>query len=241
MPGRRGRLTPGEFHDLKLAKEMAAEYNRYAEAVNKQIQRLKKSGVNYGNVLTAEQMKPFKVFRKNKKGHYNVSKSRLESAYKKLFKQAPDYTQKAVKKMQLEKEDIAKMLGRKKLTAGAYQSLRELTRRASSERALFYQIMRTANDVGVIEDFKLPDELDGMSTEAAEKWLVDAINEELETGNKQRRVSDDVNAWEKEKAFYRRRAWDFERTTGQDRLNAGRFRKMTAAEQKALQDAFGIK
>ena len=167
-------------------QEAITIYNRYVERINKQIQRLKKvpkSKLDYTKVIQAKDLVPMrKISRKTK-----YSTSDILRKYQKALEK-PTYTQKAVKEKLKEKAELEKILGGRKISAKQFEGFAKLTKRATSESATYYTLLRTMHDNKLIDDWHLPEEWEKLSTDEVEDKMLEAINQQIDDRNKQRRT-----------------------------------------------------
>lgn len=213
-------LSPAEFRNLRRS-QMIKEVNRIAERVNRQISRLKKSSLDYTQVIRPGDLKRMRILKPSSR----KSMAELIQRYNELTRTKPDYTQKAVKKAIRQKEELQKLLKTKKLTAEQYRRYEGMVKYATSAAASFYQLMRLANDREIISDYELPEAVrENMDTQEATDWLLDRIMEDMEAKNKQRRMPADIeDATEiMEQAQEEGWKWAFEKSSGK------RWRKTSA-------------
>ena len=205
-------LSASEFNNL-TRKQMIKELNRIAERVNRQISRLKRSNLDYTQVIQTKDLKRIRILKPTTK----LGRKALIQHHNVLTREKPDYTQKAIKQAIKKKQELAKLLQKKNLTSKQYNEFERLVKRATSTAATFYQLLRVANDRQVIDDYVLPDETEGMDTDQAVDWLLEKINADMEAKNKQRRTPEDIEDAKMTIEEAERMAWQFESTTGQRR------------------------
>lgn len=241
-------LSSGEFKNLTRQQQIK-EYNRYAERVNRQIRRLKegkrKGKLDYTQVIPAKDLKQLVVLRKGSKRAKSISSKRLVRMYDRLIKEKPDYRQPAIKAAIKQKKQLERIIGGEEagggITATQYRSYEKMVKRATSESAAYYQLLRAANDRGIIEDYALPEKWEGLSTKQVMNRMLRAVNADINKMNKQRRTPAAEQDAKMSMKSLRQAAWEFEATTGQQRRNAPQWINLTEEQAKYLEELFGIK
>lgn len=220
--------------------EIVKLYNRIVERINKQITRIKKTkNVNYKEVLQPKDLKRLKLLRE--KQWKKLSTKELFRRYVKLVEEKPDYRQKAIKEAVKEKKALQKVLGGRKLTARQFQAMQKLVKRANSESALYYQVLKTANDRGIIDDYQIPQSWQKYDTETVVNKLMEKINEDINARNKQRRTRGAEEEAEYTMEEIRTGAWEWEATTGQKRRGMTAFENLTEAQIAEIEKLFMYK
>lgn len=241
-------LTSGEFVNLATRAEKIKEYNRYAERINRQIRRLKeakkKGTFDYSKVIPAKDLKQLVILKPGSKRARSISQKRLNRMYDRLLKEKPDYRRAAVKEALKQKAKLESIIGGERgggITATQYRSYEKMVKRATSESAAYYQLLKAANERDIISDYQLPEKWEGLSTKQVMSRMLKAVNRDIDKMNKQRRSP----AAEKDARLtmkkLRQNAWEFEATTGQQRRNAPQWIDITPEQEKELIDLFGIK
>ena len=240
-------LTSGEFVNLATRAEKIKEYNRYAERINRQIRRLKeakkKGTFDYSKVIPAKDLKQLVILKPGSKRARGISQKRLNRMYDRLLKEKPDYRRAAVKEALKQKEQLEKIIGGtgNGITATQYRSYEKMVKRATSESAAYYQLLKAADERGIISDYQLPEKWEGLSTKQVMSRMLKAVNRDIDKMNKQRRTPSAEKEARLTMRQLRQNAWEFEATTGQQRRNAPQWINITPEQEKELIELFGIK
>ena len=245
-------LTSGEFVNLATRAEKIKEYNRYAERINRQIRRLKeakkKGTFDYSKVIPAKDLKQLIILKPGSKRAKGISQKRLHRMYDRLLNEKPDYRRAAVKEALKTKVKLESIINRAAsgekggtITATQFRSYERMVKRATAESAAYYQLLRAANDRGIVSDYKLPEKWEKLDTKQVMDRMLRAVNRDIDKMNKQRRTP----AAEKDARLTMRKlrqaGWEFEATTGQQRRNAPQWINITPEQEKELIALFGIK
>ena len=214
-------------------QQMIKEYNRYVERINKQITRIKKSKLPYKEVIQAKDLKRLRLIRKGSK----LSSAEILRRYSKMLEK-PTYTQKAVKQQLKKKEEVQKLLEGRKISARQYAAIEKMTKRATSESAKYYQLLRRMDSRGLISDFKLPDKWRNLSTDEVMDKMLASINKDMNAKNKQRRTADNIEDAELTMKDIEADAWKWEATTGQKRRGETAWQTLSDAEIAGLEKLF---
>ena len=232
MPRAKGLL---EAYNMSR-KDLVKLYNRIVERVNKQITRLKKSKVNYKDVIEPKDLRRLKLLRE--KTWKKLSTKELFRRYTKLVTEKPDYRQKAVKEAIKQKKALQAILGGRKISAKQYNAMEKLVKRATSEQAMYYQLLRRMDSRGLIHDYRVPEEWKNKSTDEIMDDMLDQLNADMNKKNKQRRTKKEISAAELSMEDIKKDAWKWEATTGQKRRGETAWYHLTDDEIKEIEELF---
>lgn len=211
----RGMKVPTltEFNNLSKPEKIQV-FNRLAERLNKQLTRANEDKILPRGLY--EKKETTYVTRISKKTR--LSEERILQKFNELTKR-PQLTKTAVKIRKKLAKELRKMTGGT-VTAKQLTAFQKAMKRASTERALFYQLMIRAENADIIDDHKLPDNMrTTMSTEAATDWFLARLEEKAEQNNKQRRTPEEAEKARAEiEAAARVDAAVWEATTGAERF-----------------------
>lgn len=223
------RLSIQDFNSLSKS-EMIREYNRLAEAVNRNITNLKKSGLDTG-IYSPEELKRVRriapgqttIRRKTPFGesaNVKITKQELVKLYSEAKNKASEVSITSQQKRSAIDEQFAEAIGfsPEDIPEEDKKRFRKAVKRGNSKAAVYYQLLKKADSLGVISNYKLPDELDGADAKTASKWLLDSIEAALDAEGKQERTPEDRAALKRE---LEENAMRFELTTGEERRNIG--------------------
>lgn len=244
-------LTKSEYFNLATRAEKIKEYNRYAERINRQIRRLKeakkKGTFDYSKVIPAKDLKQLIILKPGSKRAKGISQKRLNAMYNRLLEEKPDYRRAAVKEAIKQKERLESIISGGKpgkgegITATQYRAYERMVKRATAESAAYYQLLKAADERGIISDYQLPEKWEGLSTKQVMSRMLKAVNRDIDKMNKQRRTPSAEKEARLTMRQLRQNAWEFEATTGQQRRNAPQWINITPEQEKELIELFGIK